>query len=155
MDVILECVCYVLVFALSFGDVVFFFKQKTAYEMRISDWSSDVCSSDLAFLVAEAGVLDPAEGRHLDAVARNLPDVDRPDAQLGHETGDMLEVVGADAGGQAVGRRVGDPDRVVDIREADHRRDGAESLLAHQLASVGVSEEHTSELQTPMRNSYA
>src|SRR3546814_1324489 len=28
--------------------MVFFFKQKTAYEMRISDWSSDVCSSDLA-----------------------------------------------------------------------------------------------------------
>src|SRR3546814_2631601 len=27
----------------------FFFKQKTAYEMRISDWSSDVCSSDLAW----------------------------------------------------------------------------------------------------------
>src|SRR3546814_191353 len=30
----------------------FFFKQKTAYEMRISDWSSDVCSSDLANDVA-------------------------------------------------------------------------------------------------------
>src|SRR3546814_10426695 len=29
---------------------VFFFKQKTAYEMRISDWSSDVCSSDLLVL---------------------------------------------------------------------------------------------------------
>src|SRR3546814_5762513 len=29
------------------GELVFFFKQKTAYEMRISDWSSDVCSSDL------------------------------------------------------------------------------------------------------------
>src|SRR3546814_7903315 len=28
-------------------DIVFFFKQKTAYDMRISDWSSDVCSSDL------------------------------------------------------------------------------------------------------------
>src|SRR3546814_5146525 len=28
-------------------NIVFFFKQKTAYEMRISDWSSDVCSSDL------------------------------------------------------------------------------------------------------------
>src|SRR3546814_9624753 len=28
---------------------VFFFKQKTAYEMRISDWSSDVCSSDLVY----------------------------------------------------------------------------------------------------------
>src|SRR3546814_9896450 len=32
--------------------VCFFFKQKTAYEMRISDWSSDVCSSDLARLFA-------------------------------------------------------------------------------------------------------
>src|SRR3546814_5543975 len=31
--------------------IFFFFKQKTAYEMRISDWSSDVCSSDLAFKV--------------------------------------------------------------------------------------------------------
>src|SRR3546814_4526879 len=31
--------------------VFFFFKQKTAYEMRISDWSSDVCSSDLGFLL--------------------------------------------------------------------------------------------------------
>src|SRR3546814_5496263 len=29
----------------------FFFKQKTAYEMRISDWSSDVCSSDLEIIV--------------------------------------------------------------------------------------------------------
>src|SRR3546814_1520690 len=34
-------------FSLYILDVVFFFKQKTAYEMRISDWSSDVCSSDL------------------------------------------------------------------------------------------------------------
>src|SRR3546814_10205570 len=34
----------------------FFFKQKTAYEMRISDWSSDVCSSDLVLeLPAHAG----------------------------------------------------------------------------------------------------
>src|SRR3546814_6283812 len=29
------------------SEYIFFFKQKTAYEMRISDWSSDVCSSDL------------------------------------------------------------------------------------------------------------
>src|SRR3546814_15294899 len=35
----------------------FFFKQKTAYEMRISDWSSDVCPSDLTF----TGVLRAAE----------------------------------------------------------------------------------------------
>src|SRR3546814_7690916 len=33
----------------------FFFKQKTAYEMRISDWSSDVCSSDLALARIETG----------------------------------------------------------------------------------------------------
>src|SRR3546814_7342033 len=32
---------------LLFVFIFFFFKQKTAYEMRISDWSSDVCSSDL------------------------------------------------------------------------------------------------------------
>src|SRR3546814_1750425 len=44
------------------GDVIvyffFFFKQKTAYEMRISDWSSDVCSSDLGETVEgdDAGV---------------------------------------------------------------------------------------------------
>src|SRR3546814_885358 len=36
------------------GFVFFFFKQKTAYEMRISDWSSDVCSSDLL----HRGILD-------------------------------------------------------------------------------------------------
>src|SRR3546814_6347097 len=35
--------CFIYCFCLC----VFFFKQKTAYEMRISDWSSDVCSSDL------------------------------------------------------------------------------------------------------------
>src|SRR3546814_9362369 len=38
----------------------FFFKQKTAYEMRISDWSSDVCSSDL-FSAAEKAALAIAE----------------------------------------------------------------------------------------------
>src|SRR3546814_4641191 len=36
---------------------VFFFKQKTAYEMRISDWSSDVCSSDLRHV----GLVQPRE----------------------------------------------------------------------------------------------
>src|SRR3546814_951074 len=33
----------------------FVFKQKTAYEMRISDWSSDVCSSDLGYFFAKLG----------------------------------------------------------------------------------------------------
>src|SRR3546814_2053142 len=36
-----------------FYSVFFFFKQKTAYEMRISDWSSDVCSSDLVNRVVQ------------------------------------------------------------------------------------------------------
>src|SRR3546814_2754739 len=36
MEIFCQCLC-----------CMFFFKQKTAYEMRISDWSSDVCSSDL------------------------------------------------------------------------------------------------------------
>src|SRR3546814_3653292 len=35
--------------------VFFFFKQKTAYEMRISDWSSDVCSSDLCISLISIG----------------------------------------------------------------------------------------------------
>src|SRR3546814_1944543 len=43
----LVCICWRFV-------ICFFFKQKTAYELRISDWSSDVCSSDLALLVGEA-----------------------------------------------------------------------------------------------------
>src|SRR3546814_1288639 len=38
---------YLLLYFFLFFCFVFFFKQKTAYEMRISDWSSDVCSSDL------------------------------------------------------------------------------------------------------------
>src|SRR3546814_3697445 len=49
---------------------VFFFKQKTAYEMRISDWSSDVCSSDLVRLGQpgfqgngiHAGAFEPVAG---------------------------------------------------------------------------------------------
>src|SRR3546814_1864126 len=41
---------------------VFFFKQKTAYEMRISDWSSDVCSSDLI----GAQLRCPGKGAHVE-----------------------------------------------------------------------------------------
>src|SRR3546814_10136366 len=47
------------------GILFFFFKQKTAYEMRISDWSSDVCSSDLA---VKAGPTVPP-----DLIHTNLP----------------------------------------------------------------------------------
>src|SRR3546814_10295025 len=45
MVIILLITLHVVI--LYFCCVFFFFKQKTAYEMRISDWSSDVCSSDL------------------------------------------------------------------------------------------------------------
>src|SRR3546814_8504628 len=51
------CVYYVMLH-------IFFFKQKTAYEMRISDWSSDVCSSDLF----HRGVLAVAERPALPSV---------------------------------------------------------------------------------------
>src|SRR3546814_10731927 len=48
-------VCTVVIFFIH----VLFFKQKTAYEMRISDWSSDVCSSDL-HLLRETRIGTPA-----------------------------------------------------------------------------------------------
>src|SRR3546814_4308394 len=44
--------------------LVFFFKQKTAYEMRISDWSSDVCSSDLHFDEAQRQIAGSDEFDH-------------------------------------------------------------------------------------------
>src|SRR3546814_7391543 len=49
------CCCCVLI-------IFFFFKQKTAYDMRISDWSSDVCSSDLLTGSAYA-IVDGVDGR--------------------------------------------------------------------------------------------
>src|SRR3546814_9559597 len=72
--------------------VFFFFKQKTAYEMRISDWSSDVCSSDLAehrFIggngqiagieraegAAEAPAVDGGDGRALEPAQAAEPAV--------------------------------------------------------------------------------
>src|SRR3546814_12737031 len=54
---------------------VFFFKQKTAYEMRISDWSSDVCSSDLG----------AAGGRSCGgAQVEPVPDLDERGYQIAH-----------------------------------------------------------------------
>src|SRR3546814_4231272 len=52
---------------------VFFFKQKTAYEMRISDWSSDVCSSDLqlvAFLLEDREIAHARRQQQADAALR-------------------------------------------------------------------------------------
>src|SRR3546814_8726684 len=58
---ILFCVCF------------FFFKQKTAYEMRISDWSSDVCSSDLAAKQCVARDDLAAAGQRMHARLRHQP----------------------------------------------------------------------------------
>src|SRR3546814_8610043 len=58
-----ECVC----------GVVFLFKQKTAYEMRISDWSSDVCSSDLEKAADQSRVDDRAGAGELRRVPDPLP----------------------------------------------------------------------------------
>src|SRR3546814_10254911 len=70
--------------------VFFFFKQKTAYELRIRDWSSDVCSSDLGELVAEVVVVvgqvridDGVVGRYAEAgVAEHVLDVELPAVDL-------------------------------------------------------------------------
>src|SRR3546814_13716042 len=64
--------------------MIFFFKQKTAYEMRISDWSSDVCSSDLKrereqirLVRSEASRRTGVEGHHrLDPIVGNEDVVD-------------------------------------------------------------------------------
>src|SRR3546814_12245573 len=68
--------CIAVLLALCLLCIFFFFKQKTAYEMRISDWSSDVCSSDLPAARREQAVQEtalaaqqhafeePAVGRH-------------------------------------------------------------------------------------------
>src|SRR3546814_14584295 len=53
-----------------FGCFVFFFKQKTAYEMSISDWSSDVCSSDLRGDIFDQGLLELGLDSHAELVAQ-------------------------------------------------------------------------------------
>src|SRR5213596_372191 len=61
----------------------FFFKQKTAYEIRPCDWSSDVCSSDL-----EAWLREPTHG-----IKRVAHDGERHVVARGREVGDALPVV--------------------------------------------------------------
>src|SRR3546814_3591405 len=74
------CVCVVLFF--------FFFKQKTAYEMRISDWSSDVCSSDLLGApVRRPVVVRQVEVRHAPV---ERPPQDRPLGLLGPVVAEVL-----------------------------------------------------------------
>src|SRR3546814_7059772 len=76
---------YLFVEVCSFSFFFVFFKQKTAYEMRISDWSSDVCSSDLPPLESMAcGVLPLCSNRsaipEVVGEAGVLLDPDHPEA---------------------------------------------------------------------------
>src|SRR3546814_1499611 len=108
----------------------FFFKQKTAYEMRISDWSSDVCSSDLAVAHAALAALALVEHR----VAELVADVfQRRVAVVADDREHRLER-GVQPAVGALGRvRVG---------------------LQEFAVGIDRSEEHTSELQSLMRISY-
>src|SRR3546814_10637739 len=106
----------------------FFFKQKTAYEMRISDWSSDVCSSDLRTRF-------PRVERHEHGADRErAPGADRPFGLVAHGDGDAVALADAQPVGQGAAKGAR----------------GAPMGLERQR-----SEEHTSELQSLMRISYA
>src|SRR3546814_3103434 len=136
----------------------FFFRQKTAYEMRISDWSSDVCSSDLKpSKIAEVVCdLSPA---FLAAVGETFPDAS--------VTVDWFHVVqlftrALDEVRKSEARLVKMPTAVRwAVLKAKEKNLTAkqEAALAELEASgllTGVrSEEHTSELQSLMRISYA
>src|SRR3546814_8902745 len=124
----------------------FFFKQKTAYEMRISDWSSDVCSSDLASAatarspglfqqVAEAAPGGDDRAAELAPQARH----DRLDRVGVAAFAGAVKVFGQLAGGHRATGLVGEVVEPAEFERRDPRR----------------SEEHTSELQSLMRNSYA
>src|SRR3546814_940027 len=60
--------CCAQMCAIMFCGSFFFFKQKTAYEMRISDWSSDVCSTDLSIAQGAATSVWAAAVAEADAI---------------------------------------------------------------------------------------
>src|SRR3546814_3342880 len=98
-------------------DMFFFFKQKTAYEMRISDWSSDVCSSDLPTpggleLVGRRERLSVSHGADPTAGPRRVPGGEDGEAPpRGHPSvpgGSLLPAARSGPGGpRSEERRVG------------------------------------------------
>src|SRR3546814_9306783 len=128
----------------------FFFKQKTAYEMRISDWSSDVCSSDLESrnVVAKLAGSDAALGAehvvysaHLDHVGIGAP-VDGDKIYNGALDNALGVAIMLEAARQ-----------LADAKQAPKR---SQLFVAVTAEEKGLrSEEHTSELQSLMRISYA
>src|SRR3546814_5129230 len=117
---------------------VFFFKQKTAYEMRISDWSSDVCSSDLLEMPAFAGMTIMALTLVIDTAtaACSVALIDD-----GRAVADRHEIVGR-----------GHAERLLPM--IAELPGGGRADDIHPLNRLR-SEEHTSELQSLMRISYA
>src|SRR3546814_9491275 len=129
----------------------FFFKQKTAYEMRISDWSSDVCSSDLLGLVLR---LPLVVGHPVDNLAGGVV-VQAQALLLGGGQVPLGEAVAAES------RQVHQVDvlHVAALAQVlDKRAEGGGLQLGAglfvQRRHVSRSEEHTSELQSLMRISY-
>src|SRR3546814_6463613 len=110
---------------------VCFFKQKTAYEMRISDWSSDVCSSDLALRLRQS------------FISRSARCSAFPHRTRYHS-----------AGPESLGRADGEQWR--STHGHSHLQPSA-SRPNHKPRNSPAkrSEEHTSELQSLMRISYA
>src|SRR3546814_2051150 len=130
--------------------VFFFFKQKTAYEVRISDWSSDVCSSDLDQPIAARprGV-----GRFFEE-SRS----DGPRRSAAHRSARPARSPGARS--RAVRRGTHGARYRAQLRDrrpdaARHLRLSRRTLRSRDHARDGRSEEHTSELQSLMRISYA
>src|SRR3546814_16253561 len=96
----------------------FFFKQKTAYEMRSSDWSSDVCSSDLEHVHADELVqireidahqrIEIEIAEHRRVVDQIIDAPERRDSLLGERLGRSL-ARHIDLGEQRLANRVADP----------------------------------------------
>src|SRR3546814_7180166 len=121
--------------------LIFFFKQKTAYEMRISDWSSDVCSSDL-FVIGEASM--PEAKLFQDVIrGRRSPRSFLPTPV----PRDVLQSVLEDA--RNTPSNCNYQPWTLHIASGESR----DKLSAAFLEAR--SEEHTSELQSLMRISYA
>src|SRR3546814_8505474 len=126
----------------------FFFKQKTAYEMRISDWSSDVCSSDLGgpLTIWPWSVNSEGNGRYFKDKASAIQWVREEQAR---------GVRSIDVGCMQINLRW-HPDAFSDLDEAfDPAANTAYSAKYLATLRSRRSEEHTSELQSLMRISYA
>src|SRR3546814_2874086 len=127
--------------------LVFFFKQKTAYEMRISDWSSDVCSSDLLEGGELAGAVGVAGFEGLEQVHRDVGDLHgllgagALHAVVEHDVAERAG--GGDAAGAGGDELLGP--LVVDLLAEVflHPHAGATGAAAHALGAVALDRKST------------